>query len=72
MVTPRKPNQLQPIRAHVRRNSGFRDRTIELTNPQNNVSVTARATGSYDCTGYSEYPDIQLDAAMPRIIRMPY
>ncbi len=61
--TPGESHQPQPDRAHVCRNSGFRDRTIELTNPQNNVSVTVRATGSYDCTGYSTYPDIQLSAA---------
>ncbi len=61
--TPGKSDQPQPKRAHACRNSDFRDRTVELTNPLNSVSVTVRATGSYDCTGYSKYADIQLNAA---------
>ena len=60
--TPGKGDQPQPKRAHACRNSEFRDRTVELTNPLNSVSVTVRATGSYDCTGYSKYADIQLNA----------
>jgi hypothetical protein len=40
--------------------SEFLGKEIELTNPDNNVSITVKATGHYKCTGYNIFPDIQL------------
>ncbi len=57
---PSRDHQPQLGLAHACRNSEFRDRRVELTNPRSKISVTVRASGSYECTGYNQYPDIQL------------
>lgn len=57
---PSSEDQPQPRKAHACNNSEFRDREVQLTNPKRQVSVTVTASGSYDCTGFNQYPDIQL------------
>jgi len=39
----------------------FLGKEIELTNPDNKVSIIVKATGYYKCTGYNIFPDIQLN-----------
>ena len=60
--TPSGESQPMPGRANACRNSEFRDRLIELTNPNRNITIQVRATGSYKCTGFTNYADIQISA----------
>ena len=55
----------QPVagRANVCRNSKFRTKKLELFNPQTSGRIEVVASGLYTCTGYSDYPDIQLNYA---------
>ena len=57
---PSREDQPQPGMAHACKNSEFGDHAVELTNLRSKESVTVRASGSYECTGYNQYPDIQL------------
>ena len=57
---PSREDQPKPGMAHTCKNSEFGDHAVELTNPRSNATITVRATGSYVCTGFTQYPDIQL------------
>lgn len=60
--TPSEEHQPIPGRANACRNSEFRDRLVELTSPDRNITIQVRATGSYECTGFTNYADIQISA----------
>ncbi len=47
--------------ANVCRTKGYLGRKIELTNPANRNSIVVKATGSYPCTGFAKFPDLQLN-----------
>ena len=57
---PSHEDQPMPGMAHTCKNSEFGDHTVELSNPRSDATITVRATGSYVCTGFTQYPDIQL------------
>lgn len=58
---PVKKDQPKSKRTNVCRNSKFRAKKLELINPRTGARVEVRATGLYTCTGYSNFPDIQLN-----------
>jgi hypothetical protein len=47
--------------ANVCRESGFLGKQVALTDPASGAQVVVRASGSYPCTGYARFPDIQLN-----------
>ena len=47
-------------RANVCRESDLFGKQIELTDPVSGNEIVVRASGSYPCTGFSRYPDVQL------------
>lgn len=53
-------------RANVCRESEFLGRRLELIDPISNQAIEVLASGSYPCTGFSRYPDVQLGPAQAR------
>jgi len=50
--------------ANVCRESGFLGKQVALTDLTSGTQVVVRASGSYPCTGYARFPDIQLTPRM--------
>ena len=53
-------------RANVCRESDFLGRQVELTVANSGAQLVVQATGSYVCTGFSVFPEIQLNPADAR------
>lgn len=58
------PERDQPpdLHANVCASGGLLGHRIEIDNPALKTTVIVQATGYYDCTGFSDFPDIQLNA----------
>ncbi len=49
-------------RANVCKEGGLLDKTLEVINKSSGRTIQVKATGSYTCTGFSKFPDLQLSA----------
>lgn len=54
--------------ASVCRSKGLRSRKIRLTNPEGNELLDIQASGVYVCTGFDNYPDVQLNTEDARTL----
>ena len=58
---PEREDQPQIGQASVCASSALRDERVELTNSRTGNRIEVQATGRYTCTGFTTYPDIQLN-----------
>ena len=52
--------------ANVCTNGGLLGRMVELTDTAGTATLRVRASGGYPCTGYTRYPDVQLNGEAAR------
>ena len=57
---PAREDQPEFGRAHACEDSEFRGKRVELTNPSTSKRIEVQVSGTYLCTGFNEFPDIQL------------
>jgi hypothetical protein len=62
-IPANKSDQPDPNKASVCRNGDFANMEIELSDPVSKGSIQVTATGSYLCTGYTDYAQVQLNTA---------
>lgn len=59
-IPAQEEHRPRPGRANVCRDGGLLGKTLEVIEPVTRTMIEVEATGSYSCTGYTKFPDIQL------------
>ena len=57
---PAREDQPQTGGAHICADSALRGKRVELTNPLTSNRIEVHPSGTYECTGFTKFPDIQL------------
>ena len=58
---PAREHQPRPGGANICADSELRGKRVELTDPQTSNRIEIQPSGTYECTGFTRFPDIQLN-----------